>query len=160
MQLSTALLPGLLLGLALPSLARADLPPSPDYVERCTVEAQGPGQECVACGDAYHGDVDACEKKHAVAGLTRRCRTAGASVWTEVWCKPSPAAPAPAPAPVTPPEAGEAKAPAAPQSGAKDVPPKPAGGCSIVAAGAGGLAGSAWLLAVLGFAGARRRRRR
>jgi len=96
MKPSAALLPGFLLGLAFPSLAQADVPPGPDYVERCTVEAQGAGMECVLCGDAYHGDHDACEKKYG-PGLERRCRTSGASVWKEVWCKKSAAAP-----PVTP----------------------------------------------------------
>jgi len=155
MKLSTALLPGLLLGLAIPSLAQADVPPGPDYVESCTVEAQGAGMECVLCGDAYHGDVDACEKKHA-PGLERRCKTSGASVWKEVWCKKSAAAP-----PVTPPEASDAKAktPASPQTETKDIPPKPAGGCSIAA---DGLAGAGWMFAVLGLglAGSRRRPQR
>ena len=156
MKLRTVLLPGLLLGLAFPSGAQADIAPPPDYVESCTVEAQGPGKECTLCGDAYHGDRDACEKKHAGAGFERRCRTSGASVWEEVWCKTSPASP---PTPVTPAEASGAKAdpPATPQA------PKPTnasgGGCSLVATGSGELAGTSWLFAVLGLGLARSRRR-
>lgn len=133
----------LALALALPSLARADLPPPPGYVESCTVEKQqGPGDECLVCGDAYHGDVDACERKHAATGHTRRCRTSGASVWQEVWCK------------------GGAKTDPAPTE-TKDVAAPPAsptparsGSCSVVDGSGGG-----WLLIVLGLAFARPRRR-
>ena len=157
MKLSTALLSGLLLGLVIPSLAQADVPPPPGYVESCTVEAQGASVECTLCGDAYHGDVDACEKKHGPAGFQRRCRTSGASVWKEVWCKTSAAPP-----PAVPAEASDVKAstPAAPQTATKDVPPK--GGCSVVATGSGDLSGAGWLVAVLclGLAGSRRRCRR
>lgn len=158
MKSSTALLPGLLLalGLAVPSIARADIPPSPGYVETCTVEnEQRPGEECVLCGDAYHGERDACEKQHGPAGYARRCRTAGASVWKEVWCKQSAAAAGP---PVAAGDAGGAKTGGSQSSGeAKPAAPAAkAGGCSVGGAGAGG-----WSLLVLGLAlaGVRRRAR-
>lgn len=145
MKLSAALLPALALGLALPSLARADVPPEPGYVETCTVEnQQGAGEECLVCGDAYHGDVDAC-KKHEATGHSRRCKTRGASVWSEVWCKPG----AKQDAATTPPTEIKSDKPPAPA-------PASAGGgkCSVVADAGGG-----WLLVVLGLALARRRRR-
>jgi len=152
-------LPGLLLALTIPSLARADVPPSPDYVERCTVaKEQGPGTECINCGDAYHSDRDACERKYG-GDYSRRCKTSGASVWNEVWCRPA-AAPAPAPAP-----APEVAPPPAPDAG-KGAAPSPAasttggGNCSLVAGDADGLAGAGWLLALAGLGLARSRRSR
>jgi hypothetical protein len=85
--------------------ARADVPPGPGYIESCTVELQQiGGTECVACGDAYHGDREACARKLAPQGYARRCKSRGASVWTEVWCREQKAA-APAPAEVKPAEA-------------------------------------------------------
>lgn len=70
------------------STAVADVPPPPGYVEQCTVEKQcKKDEEGDACG-AWHGDRDKCEKKHAQDGFVRRCKTRGASVWTEVYCRP------------------------------------------------------------------------
>lgn len=72
--------------------ASADVAPPPGYVEKCSVEKQrGAGEDCVACS-TYFAEADACQKKHAPRGYAERCRTRGASTWTEVWCKPSSAA--------------------------------------------------------------------
>lgn len=84
---------------------RADVPPEPDYVESCTVaNHKTAANACVSC-DTYHGDVDKCSRDYGTKGYTRACRTSGASVWSEVWCKagaadntPTPAEPTPAPA--------------------------------------------------------------
>ncbi|MGB1015809.1 MAG: hypothetical protein ACPG4T_16855 [Nannocystaceae bacterium] len=86
--------PLLILSLMLPaalfaSSASADVPPPPGYVEKCTVERQQKDdQVCVSCGDAYHGDRDACKNVYLQQGYTKACQTAGASVWTEIWCRP------------------------------------------------------------------------
>ncbi len=72
--------------LAVPAV-RADLAPPGGFVESCTVERQQvDGLACLLCEGAYHGDVDFCERTYAASGLTRACRTRGASVWGEVWC--------------------------------------------------------------------------
>jgi hypothetical protein len=154
MKPSIALSSGLVaLGLVLPAVARADVPPEPGYVESCTVEKQqGAGEACLACGDAYHGDRDACQRQHAGDGYAKRCQTRGASVWTEVWCKKGAGggvAAGPTPAPSETKDDKPAAAPAASSAGG--------GKCSVVA-GPGGAAGSVSLLVVLGLA--RRRSRR
>lgn len=85
------------------SVATADVPPSPGYVETCTVANEsGPGRECRSC-DTYHGNPpDYCQGLIGTGGFTRACRTSGASVWSEVWCKgDAPPAPAPEPAPIS-----------------------------------------------------------
>jgi len=70
--------------------ARADIAPSPDFVETCTVgRQQRAGETCVECGDSYHGAPDACARQYEPRGYARRCRSSGASVWNEIWCKPS-----------------------------------------------------------------------
>lgn len=158
MKTPTVLVPALLVALALPALARADIPPSPDYVETCTVaNHQGPGEQCLVCGEAYHGDVDACQRQHAPTGHARRCRTAGASVWQEVWCKGGAAGP-----PVKAPPAAADVKPAPP---ARTAPPAPTAADSS-AAGSGCSVGAraplgGWMLALvgLGLAGSRRRAR-
>lgn len=72
--------------LLLLSIALADVPPPPGYVETCTVEKQcTPTEEGVSCG-AWFGEPDACA--HLLAeGWVLRCRTSGASVWSEVYCR-------------------------------------------------------------------------
>lgn len=94
------------------SAASADVPPSPGYVETCTVANEsGQGRECRSC-DTYHGNPpDYCEGLVGAGGFTRACRTSGASVWSEVWCKGAAAAPAqaPAPAPATSPAVAAAE---------------------------------------------------
>jgi hypothetical protein len=68
--------------------ARADIPPSRGYVEGCTVEKQCKKEEDGDACRAWHGDRDACKKKHEKDGFAYRCKASGASVWTEVWCRP------------------------------------------------------------------------
>lgn len=69
--------------------ARADLPPPPGYVEVCTVAIQcgsdTPGKVC----SAYHSGREACDALEQ-EGWSRMCKTAGASVWNEVFCKERP----------------------------------------------------------------------
>jgi hypothetical protein len=68
--------------------ASADLPPDPDYVEPCTVQKkQSADTTCESCG-AYHGEPGKCASKYADSPFKKRCATAGASVWDEVWCRP------------------------------------------------------------------------
>lgn len=109
----------LVLAVSLP--ASADVPPPPGYVETCTVERQQkPGEECRECR-AWHGERDACEKTLGKDGFERRCSTAGASVWTELWCRNADAPAAP-PKPAEPPAP---PAPPAPDGGATTPPPEP-----------------------------------
>jgi hypothetical protein len=69
--------------------AIADIPPPPGYVEQCTpARQQTPGRECVGCG-SYHGSPGKCSSLLASSGFTRECQSRGASVWTEVWCRPT-----------------------------------------------------------------------
>ena len=153
MKPSLVALSGLVLAIAVPSLARADVPPPPGYVESCTVEKQqGAGETCLSCGDAYHGDRDACDRQHAGNGYSRRCRTSGASVWTEVWCKAG--AGGPKPAPVGPVETKTEPTPAGKSEGTAGA--TPASGGSRCAVDAGG--GCGWLLAALGLVFVRRKR--
>jgi len=96
----------LAVGLALEaSAARADLPPPPDYVEQCTVVRQQADDElCKRCGGPWHGDSQKCHRLFEATAFTKRCKTLGASVWDEVWCRPLTAgelAQRPAPAPVS-----------------------------------------------------------
>lgn len=71
-------------------MALADVPPPPGYVETCTIsKQQGEGEHCYSC-QAWHGDRDACVKRFEGSDYSRRCRTRGASVWTEVWCHKGP----------------------------------------------------------------------
>lgn len=128
---------------ALAPRALADVAPPPGYVEECTVEKQGGADKCVLCGDAYHGDVDACERKHAASGYEKRCQTAGASTWEEVWCQPG-AVPQKSESSSTPPEA-------APEKG---------GGCGACSApgGSGDAPAALLVTAALGAVLLRRRR--
>ena len=74
--------------LCLSRAAFADVPPPPGYVEQCTVEKQcKKDEDGDACG-AWHGDRDKCKKLHAKDGFTYKCSTHGASVWTEIYCRP------------------------------------------------------------------------
>ena len=69
-----------------PSLALADIPPPEGYVESCTPKKACGNNESDECG-AYYGDPHKCDTVHAADGFARACRTHGASVWTEVWCR-------------------------------------------------------------------------
>lgn len=72
----------------LPAGAGADIPPPPGYIEQCTIEKQcKKNEEGDACR-AWHGDRDGCKKRHASDGFVFKCQTRGASVWTEVYCRP------------------------------------------------------------------------
>jgi hypothetical protein len=89
---------------AFPLAARADLAPEPGYVETCTLANHAKADlECVEC-NTYHGEYDKCVKQFEPQGYTQACRTAGASVWSEIWCKakaggaPATTTPEPAPA--------------------------------------------------------------
>ncbi len=69
------------------ALAHADIAP-PIHVQVCTVETQcRASEEGVSCVGS-HVDRDRCEKQYAKNGYARRCKTYGASAWTEVWCRP------------------------------------------------------------------------
>lgn len=93
-RLGSALVAGAL-GLSLwlgCGIARADLAPGPAEPE-CSVEAaQAEGKtDCTQC-DTYHAEPDKCNAL-ATQGYTQSCRSSGASVWHEVWCKGQAAAP-------------------------------------------------------------------
>ncbi|MBI4705366.1 MAG: hypothetical protein HY744_30030 [Deltaproteobacteria bacterium] len=159
--------------------ARADIPPPPGYVEQCTVERQQkPGEICEACGESFFREPDACAKRYAGTPFGERCRTAGASVWTELWCRPAAGEPKPVPtaAPVSPPSAGPsptptltiaapsapapptARPPTPPAAAASPPAPKPATAGSCALADAGDAIGA--LLVGLGAALARAAARR
>lgn len=125
---------------ALAPSARADIPPGPDYVETCTVEKQTTaGHECQSC-NAWHGDVDACDKTLGKDGYSKACKGWGASSWTEVWCRAK--AGEPTPATTTPPTTdGATTSPA--------TAPKTAAGGKCAAGGVELGAGLVMALAVL-----------
>jgi len=83
--------------------ARAVETSVPDQPETCTIEKrQRAGEQCIACG-AWDGDAAKCQKRLSSRGYERRCRGAGASRWSEIWCRPvggraTPTAPRPSPA--------------------------------------------------------------
>ncbi|MCB9638225.1 MAG: hypothetical protein H6727_04860 [Myxococcales bacterium] len=67
--------------------AQADVAPFPGYVERCTIaRQQGPNEQCSLCR-TYWRQPNRCSATFASQGFTRRCRTRGGSVWSEVWCR-------------------------------------------------------------------------
>jgi hypothetical protein len=71
------------------SPSQADVAPPPDYVERCNVErVRGPGEQCESCGTFFR-EPNKCVESLGSQGFQQRCRTSGASVWTEIWCKPA-----------------------------------------------------------------------
>lgn len=154
------------------SVALADVPPPPDYVESCTVaKVQQAGQECVSCGDSYHAKPKACAGRLASQGYTEQCRTAGASTWDEIWCRPAaadapdqpppnsdPALVAADPGPfATPPELQPGPSP---DPEPLPLPPAKSGSCGACAIGT---EGSTWpallLLVALASASLARRRR-
>lgn len=106
----------LALVLSVPSLAAADVPAPPGYVEACTLaNHQREGARCAECA-TWHSDQRRCPDRSELAGMTMCCRTRGASVWTEIWCEGGCAEEAPA-------------APAEPTREAATTPPE-GGGCS------------------------------
>ena len=65
--------------------ATADIPPEPDYVERCTISnQQQEGETCVLCWARF----DNSEMCASLAGMgfEHRCRARGGTSWNEVWC--------------------------------------------------------------------------
>ena len=74
--------------LAMAGTGVADIAPPPGYVEQCAISrVQKEGQSCTTCRGWYGGPGE-CSKSLAPKGYTFNCRTAGASVWIEIWCKP------------------------------------------------------------------------
>jgi hypothetical protein len=68
---------------------RADIAPPPGWKESCTEDQQKkPGEECLSCS-AYYGNVQHCSKLLASYEFESRCKTRGASVWSELWCRKS-----------------------------------------------------------------------
>src|SRR4051812_19041232 len=109
----------LVLGACSAAPSFADTGPPRDYVEKCTAaRQQKPGTECYECG-AYVGQKDRCDKLLGSHGLSRACRSYGASAWSEVWCRT-------AGGPALPPEAArEVRAPTPEQLAAAAEPEKP-----------------------------------
>jgi len=137
--------------------ARADVAPPPGYRESCTVERQRRrGETCVECS-TFDEQPQACAQEHADDGYVRRCRTSGASAWTEVWCGPAGAPEAPAPPVPTDPSLIPEVAPPVPAPTAiPEAAPSPADPARCGTAGGRALPGAGLLLA-LGLALARRR---
>ena len=144
--------------------ALADVAPPPGFEEPCSVEKQQLQDEvCQLCDGAWHGDPDKCAKDLSETAFAQRCRTNGASTWSEVWCrKLSAQEQAQQPPPPPPPQEQP------PQEQPQEQPPPPAvrqsgcgGGCAVGAplAGAGG-AGGALALFWLSLAARRRKRSR
>jgi MYXO-CTERM domain-containing protein len=130
------------------SLSRADLPPQ--QPETCTIDAQQKsGETCVKCPASFKRP-DACRDSYDAQGYKQRCKTKGASVWSEIWCRAS--------------SEQDAAAPLSPDAGAPSpagaVTPPGKGGCGACAAGADPSGAGAWLSGALAalFGIARRRR--
>jgi MYXO-CTERM domain-containing protein len=143
----------LLLWLTLVLTARADL--IVEGPETCTPSVCPAGQESQSCSASFQGR-ESCEALEA-AGWTLACRTRGASVWTEILCRPAgaPSAP-PATEPTPPPSAPSGAAVTAPAEAASASKTEREPGCATAPAStvAMPLVG----LALLGMA--RRSRRR
>ena len=109
----------------LAATAAADLPPPAGFVETCTTEKQAkPGTECLSCA-AYHGNFGHCSDSLASYGFTKSCKSRGASVWSEVWCRPEKPDAAKVPAEVLA-QLGDANGhPPAASSAAPVAPPTP-----------------------------------
>ena len=73
------------------NFAFGDIAPRPGFVEQCTLaRQQKAGQECRACRSSFQGRKD-CEQL-GEQGYSHNCSGSGASVRTEVWCRPAPKA--------------------------------------------------------------------
>jgi len=71
------------------SPAAADIPPPDAYVESCTMAKQQPtGGDCLECKDDYY-QKDRCAALLGSYCYTQRCKTWGASAWTEIHCRSS-----------------------------------------------------------------------
>ena len=87
------------------SAARADMVPE-GYVEHCTLdEKQESNEACEECR-AWLGDREACSKEYNGTELSNKCRTIGASTWTEIWCRPLAPGESPPPPRSRPPSVG------------------------------------------------------
>jgi hypothetical protein len=90
-SLASSLLLGILATTIYVTPAFADVAPPLGYVEQCTVAIQqGPGKSCIACPSSYltfAGDAATCQSQYEGAGYAKACKSYGASVWTEVWCR-------------------------------------------------------------------------
>ena len=137
----------------LPSSASADVV-APGFVEGCTlpnVQASHPDEICIAC-NTYYAEPARCDQVLSEGHYTQACRSNGASVWSQIGCRPrtpeDPPAPPPTAAPAPAPAPTPAPAPAAAESSS---------GCSAghTPSGAGVLA----LLGLLGLVMTRRRAR-
>lgn len=75
------------------SVARADVPPDPGYVELCTAaRQQTPGIRCETC-QRVQGRVDAaCAQQMASRGWSERCQGGGATVGYALYCSAPPPA--------------------------------------------------------------------
>ncbi|MBI4703587.1 MAG: hypothetical protein HY744_20945 [Deltaproteobacteria bacterium] len=162
---TTRLGPPVLAGIMLVAgRARADLPPPPNYVERCTPGfQQRPGEACEICG-AWLDRGDVCGKKYAATDFRKRCRTRGSTgQWDEVWCRPAgdagskQAVPLPVAASSTPANPAPIRTGTPPAASAR---PAPAAGGSCASAGRGDVLGACLLTLAFGLARAGRRRRR
>ncbi len=66
------------------AVARADL--APTTADSCTLQTeQQNGRQCQLCGASYE-QPKKCEAL-ASQGYAQACRSGGASVWHEVWCR-------------------------------------------------------------------------
>jgi len=158
--------------MSLSAAAFADVAPPPDYVESCTVaKQQGPGLDCRECG-TYYAEHDKCDKTLGTQGFSKRCRSRGASVWTEVWCRSAQASPPPPDPDPHPSDPNYAKPPPGPTAIATDpspavatdpaqqpAPMPPRSGCGSCSMGGGAFGVSTLLAAALtGLLLLRRRR--
>lgn len=116
------------------SLAFADIAPPDGYVETCTVERACAAGEGKTCRASFQGPGDCATL--AAEGWTKTCQTPGASVWTEVYCRP-----------------GAGGAAASTAASTQPAPPATQGGCS-------GKQGAGGLLLFGGLLGLSRRRGR
>jgi hypothetical protein len=77
----------LAVGLTLPGVAFADVPPPEGYVEACTVaKKQTEAVECLACSaDGFEST--RCRTLLQPYCYVKFCKTRGFNVWGEVWCR-------------------------------------------------------------------------
>lgn len=145
-------MPACPLALLVALAAQADIAPPRGYVETCTVERQQePGSTCLSCSTTFR-EPDACATRHAQDGYTHRCRTDGASTWSEVWCRPAVPQDTLPPAPPTDPSVIPEVVPPVPASPPEAAVPDPA------RCGVGAAATLAGIALGAGLAMARRRR--
>ncbi len=86
----TKLVLGLLVGAGTIALTArmsiADIPPPDGYTETCAVDAyQTASTTCVLCAASF-ATRTACQDTWGAKGYQQKCKTWGASAWSEVWC--------------------------------------------------------------------------